>query len=1043
MSLFHLSDYFLLRTPLLPAASAVDLLTITERHEIEEKLRHLFQIEQLKEALFLASPAFSAEVQKWLEYKKESSSKMIASLLKYAIRMSTRSTPFGLFAGVSFGNIAVSEKKVSLIRSNANQAVLKLDTTILTKIIEQISKDKRIYSQLYYRLNPTLYLDGKYYKYYQKVTNGKKGQHILKRIRLTPVLDRVIQYFEHNKKTSHYQSLIDLLQGLGASITHAALFVNNLISLGIISSELQPNVIGRGYLDSLITTLERVDKEGNYLNPLLTIRKWLHSSQSVIEIRTAILKLLQPLAPDLDMTNSLQGDLLIGMDENNLSDTALDHIRDQFQDLLPLCSQAKLTDFDRFRAAFSVKYEDRMVPLTTALDPDIGIGYGRQEGVYNITDEILGEVNNITPAGEKKYGDHHYQDLVIEKFVESVKNQFTEIQLTSEDLDHIAKQRKQTVNTIPSSCYAIGNLLRSSCQENLFFNLVTIGGSSSGNLISRFAHLDEKLNNKLKESADTEQQQFPNAILAEICHYPDNNAGNIIYRPALRKASICLSPTIDKEQEQIDVNDLYLFIKDQRLILWSRKFNKMVIPRLTTAHNFEQGMNIYKFLADFQFQNNRLDLSWNWGIMKEQPRLPRISYKNIILSRAQWRIQKIAKYPSTPQAFIKNIQAELAIPAMVIISSGDNELLINLDNPFCIEIVLDHMCKREIILTEYILNDYSSVAFDKDGHIFANEIIIPIESQQETFTNESAPQESNLKRCFPLGSEWLYAKIYCGLHVADTLLKEIFPLIVATLNQQDVLKKWFFIRYNDPSPHIRFRVELSDPSQYYFVISTLNTLLEQFIKDGQISTLSFDTYTREIERYTPFCMELSEELFYQQSETVLKVIQQSTSINDRWRLAFENIESLLEAAKFTLIEKRDFCLQMNTLYQQEFDNNKNLWIHLNNKFKEKKDWFEKPLDNPEESKKKLNALQYGIFNTLRSHTDQDEFKSARTSLLSSYIHMFINRLFMSDQRLHELAVYHFMVGYYKMQIGKQKKRITYEPDKLYKSHLREELITIL
>ncbi|SPZ85940.1 Uncharacterised protein [Sphingobacterium multivorum] len=50
---------------------------------------------------------------------------------------------------------------------------------------------------------------------------------------------------------------------------------------------------------------------------------------------------------------------------------------------------------------------------------------------------------------------------------------------------------------------------------------------------------------------------------------------------------------------------------------------------------------------------------------------------------------------------------------------------------------------------------------------------------------------------------------------------------------------------------------------------------------------------------------------------------------------------------------------------------------------------------------------------------------------------------MSDQRLHELAVYHFMVGYYKMQIGKQKKRITYEPDKLYKSHLREELITIL
>jgi thiopeptide-type bacteriocin biosynthesis protein len=1023
MALFQLSDYFLLRTPLLPTALAIDLLKIKEKNEMEEKLRHLFHDEQVKGALFLASPTFSVEVQKWLEYKKESSSKMTASLLKYAIRMSTRSTPFGLFAGVSFGNITISEKRVSLIRANVNQAVLKLDATILTGIIEQISKDKRIYSQLYYRINPTLYLDGKYYKYYQKVTNGKKGQHILKRVKLTPVLDRVIQYFKNNKKTAHYQSLINLLQGLGASTTHALLFVNNLISLGIISSELQPNVIGGAYLDSLITVLERVDKEEHYLNPLLSIKEWLHSSQSVIEIQNAVVKLLQPLAPDLNMTNSLQGDLLMGMEENNLSDTALKHIKDQFQDLLPLCSPAKSTDFDRFRLAFSDKYEDRMIPLTTALDPDIGIGYGRQEGVYHITDEILGEVKNITPTGEKKYGDHHYQDLAIEKFVASVKNQFTEIQLTDKDLNHIAKQRKQTVNAIPSSFYVIGNLLRSSCQENLCFNLGTIGGSSSGNLISRFAHLDEKLHNKLKESADREQQQFPNAILAEICHYPDNNAGNIIYRPALRKASICLSPTIDEKQEQIDVNDLYLFLKDQRLILWSKKFNKMVIPRLTTAHNFEQGMNIYKFLADFQFQNNRLDLSWNWGIMKEQPRLPRISYKNIILSRAQWRIQKITKYPTEPWTFVKNIQAELGIPAIVIISSGDNELLINLDNPICVDIVLDHMCKRETILTEYILNNYSSVACAKDGSIYANEIIIPIEAEHETRTNETAPEESKLKRCFPLGSEWLYAKIYCGLHFADTLLKDVFPLIIAAINQQDILKKWFFIRYNDLSPHIRFRVELSDPSRYSSIISTLNTLLEQFVQDGQISTISFDTYTREIERYTPFCMELSEELFYQQSETILKVIQQSTSINDRWRLAFENIELLLEAAEFTLIEKRDFCIQMNTLYQQEFDNNKNLWIHLNNKFKQKKDWFDKPFYNLQASRKKLNALQYSIFSTLRRHTDQHGFQSARTSLLSSYIHMFINRLFMSDQRLHELAVYHFMVGYYKMQIGKQKERL--------------------
>ncbi|WP_333863310.1 lantibiotic dehydratase [Sphingobacterium sp.] len=1024
MSLFQISDYFLLRTPMLPTAVAVDLLRTKEAKDVEEKLRHLFQGEQLKEALFLASPVFSVEVKKWLEYKKESSPKMITSLLKYAIRICTRSTPFGLFAGVSLGNVVASEKKVSLIRGNTNKTVLKLNSSILTGIITQIEKDKRIYSQLYYRINPTLYLDDKYYKYYQKVPNGKEGRNILKRIRLTPVFSHVVQYFASNGRTAHYQSLTDLLQTLGASTAHATLFVNNLISLGIICSELQPNVIGQGYLDSLIFTLKRVDKEKYYLSPLLKIKTLLHSSQSIINIQNAIVKLLKPLVPDLDMTNALQGDLLIGMEDNQLSNTTLNHLKDQFQDLLPLCGQAKLTDFDQFRTAFSHKYGHRMIPLTTALDPDTGIGYGRKEGVYNINDEILGEVKNIASTDEKRYGDHHYQDLVIEKFVESVKSDFTEIQLTSKDLDHIAKQRKQTTNAIPTSFYAIGNLLRSSSQENLFFNLGTIGGSSSGNLISRFAHLDEKLNNKLKECAEKEQQHFPNAILAEICHYPDDNAGNIIYRPALRRASICLTPTIDKEQEQIDVNDLYLFLKNNRLILWSKKFNQVVIPRLTTAHNFEQGMNIYKFLADFQFQNNRLDLSWNWGIMKEQPRLPRISYKNIILSRAQWRIQKLAKYPSAPHAFLKNMQAELKIPSMVVISSGDNELLINLDNPFCAEILLDHICKRETILIEYILNDYSSITSDKEGNIFANEIVIPIEAQHKTFINESAPRENNLKICFPLGSEWLYAKIYCGLHFADSLLKDIFPLIIAAVNQQEAVEKWFFIRYNDPAPHIRFRMQVSDPNQCSFIISTMNTLLGQFVREGQISTISFDTYAREIERYTPLCMELSEELFYRQSETILRAIQRSTSINDRWRLAFENMESLFQAAKFTLIERKDFCIQMNALYRQEFDNNKNLWIHLNNKFKERKDWFDKPWENMGDTKEKLNAVQYRIFSILQAHTDQDEFQTTRNSLLSSYIHMFINRLFMSDHRLYELAVYHFMVCYYKMKIGKQKEYVT-------------------
>lgn len=1021
MPLFQFSDYFLLRSPLFHSTIATDLLKMEDVQDMEAKLRYLYQDERLKEALFLASPAFFKEVEKWLDYQKESSTKMIISLIKYTVRMSTRSTPFGLFAGVSLGNFTTTEG-ISLVRNNVNKPILKLDAPILVEVIEQLLKDPTIYTQLDYRINPTIYLDGKYYKYYQKVTVANKNQCILKKVRSTPILDHILQHFERNKPSAHYQSLVELLVNIGASIDQSNLFINNLIKLGIISSELQPNVIGSSYLDALINTIQKLDAQTSYLTTLLAVKTLLESSNPIVQIQDEIIQLLQPLLPGSALNNSVQADLLIGMTQNSLSNTALNHIRDQFQDLLPLSNPVDLADFTRFKAEFIKKYEDRMIPLTVALDPDIGVGYGNQKGVYNVTDEILGEAKNMTSSTGITNRNHHYQNLVIEKFVASIKNQFSEIRLTAEDLTEISERRTEPASTTPPSFYAIGNLMRRANQEKLFFNLGSIGGSSSGNLMSRFSHLDIRLDEKLKTAAQREQQLLPNVLLAEICHYPDNAAGNIIHRPAIRETTICVTATMDHDQQQIDVNDLYLFVQDQQLVLWSKKFDKMVMPRLTTAHNFEYGMNLYKFLADFQFQTNSLNISWNWGILKEQPRLPRITYENIVLSRAQWRIQKVMKYPDEPDIFVKNLKTQLEIPTWVVICSGDNELLINLDNPFCAELLMEHICKRDTILREYLLNEFSSVVSDSDNNIFANEIIIPIHTQTTTNnTDKVAPQESELKRCFPLGSEWLYAKIYCGQHFADHLLMETIPLIIATIRKHGYLKKWFFIRYNDPDPHIRIRIELYDPAQCPGVISIINKLLVQFVENGQIATLSFDTYIREIERYTPLCMELSEELFYKQSEVVLRTMQQSPTINDRWRSAFEHIDLLLESAKFTLIEKKEFCQQMNTHYQQEFGNNKKLWIHLNNKFQEKKAWFDKPFGHLFAPNQQLFNLQQNIFSTVRTNINENRSSFVVTSLLASYVHMFINRLFMSDQRLHELAIYHFMVSYYKMQIGKRKK----------------------
>ncbi|UZJ66534.1 thiopeptide-type bacteriocin biosynthesis protein [Sphingobacterium sp. KU25419] len=207
------------------------------------------------------------------------------------------------------------------------------------------------------------------------------------------------------------------------------------------------------------------------------------------------------------------------------------------------------------------------------------------------------------------------------------------------------------------------------------------------------------------------------------------------------------------------------------------------------------------------------------------------------------------------------------------------------------------------------------------------------------------------------------------------------------------MKKWFFIRYNDPTPHIRFRIELRDQNMYVKVVSEINKVLGKFVESEQISKISFDTYSREIERYTLHCMEKSEELFYIESELVLKIIKNAKSNLERWKKAFEYIVSILNQAGLQLVEKKDFCERMFELYHNEFGNDQGIIIHFNQKFKELKFFFKTLEDNSCSSELfvELCSIQHEIFSKTKSTNAPQKSSEITNKLLSSYIHMFLNR----------------------------------------------------
>ena len=1021
--------FFVIRRPLFPVDALHSLYEslATDSATLPKALKNWFNTPLHRQALETASPRLYDRVQRWLSGESLSDeAKIVTTLHKYLIRMTTRSTPYGLFAGYALGTVGQTTK----LRVGAADTITphtRLDIECLQSIKDWLLALPDIRRQMRLCTNTTLYRAGNYYRFIEQQREATGHTYFISAVGSDDLLTELFAYVQPGVTACEIAGFLH--SNYQVTDEDARQYVNELIDSQLLVFELEPSLTGDTYLNAMQHRLTTLTDSPDVVRG----RRVLAEANRLLAVRpfasTTLIDYLDGQGVQTSGSDLIQIDTVLSADHCQLSEQWLNKLLRQLNALLVLNQPFRSDDLDDFRHRFYTRYEDEEVPLALALDHEMGVGYGNTSslgvGSAPMIDSLSLPGSPVQPTTSLTT----WQSFVLNRYAEALHHGQAEIVLTDEDLQKVGSQTDRQ-STLPTSGYAFGTILSSSAQaiddDDYLFVLTSCKGPSAVNLMSRFSGSDSALAGQIKACARQEEESHPDVILAEIVHFPDSRAGNILTRPALHQYEIpylgrsCLDP-----EYQIPLSDLYLSVRNERLILRSKRLNKRIVPRLSNAHNFQGGLPVYQFLCNLQFQDAYLDLRWNWGLLAQQSYLPRVRYRHVVLSRATWQV-------SAHQVALNNLTrfrerlTELGLPDEFLIGNGDNELRINKTIDVSIQLLAQELNRAGTLrLVECLATSDRCPVRDSTGQLFAHELVLPFHNPSaRPYTPIDSATSEMPQRRFSVGSEWLYLKIYAGEKVSDALLVDSLYLAIQELIEQQIVQKFFFIRYKDQDPHLRLRFQGNPHIEFYhYVIRRIERTLQPYVQSGLVHKIQTDTYQRELERYGMENITECEHFFHHDSLSTLQFMSQTgAGFDENLRFAFaaHKVDRLLNGLGIMIDGRHDLLHGLKERFFTEFNGNVNLRQQLNERYRTYKPLLEQALSRP-----------FSLANGLENWDDQqqpllaalgrtDQQSLPFRTMAGSLIHMVINRLFPSKQRAYELILYHCLTKYYDSQRARQR-----------------------
>lgn len=700
---------FIVRTPLFP-------VTYLQKEEMTDS-------SVFREGLFLASPTLYRNFEENRAGKKE---ELDIAIQKYFSRTCTRSTPFGLFAGCSIGKTGESTR-FTFPETDKYKRCTRLDMLYLCALIQKTERDKTLREQLRYYPNDSLYEIAEKFRYVEYHYKGVRKIHQVSSVDKTEYLEQILKLAKKGEKISVLgQALVDE----DISLEDASLYINELIDAQILKSEIDPSVVGEDVLTGLIKKLSKLENIP-FLQTLIDIRNALQEIDekplgTTIGEYASIIERVKSLGIPFEEKFLFQVDMVKPTLEATVSESISGEIKKALYNLKKLNLSYNPKELDAFKKAFRKRFEEQEIPLAIALDNELGIGYPANTPIKDPS-FLLDNLSFPEKPRDKNNGSHdHFDILLLKKYIEAEQKGERIIFLKDKDFGYPSKE------TMPEICGVMCKIVQDDTSGQLV-HMISASNTMGGNFLGRFSHLGPEYMQTLRDLATYEQQKNPDKIIAELSHLPESRLGNVTSRLPFRDHILhYLSNTDERQETDISISDLMISVKNNRIVLRSKKFNKEVIPSLTCAHNFSRSkIPAYYFLADLQYQNNLHILNFKWGrLFSHFDHLPRIQTGNIILNRESWNIQKKEheKWSGLSEEelleTIRKFREEKNIPRFITVSEFDNEMCIDLEHKTSIKSLLSITKKKDSFVMEEFLFHPNSPFRDTAGNPFSNEAIL-------------------------------------------------------------------------------------------------------------------------------------------------------------------------------------------------------------------------------------------------------------------------------------------------------------------------------